>query len=156
MIIPSFIAIRKKDLVVVLRKRFGRGTKSLKNQPRDVIKMRDYPSLFMAFLSHFSSYDVTWLFLDWLCPPTKISFKKAERQRHFCTTLVLINKICAIKKRLKGCAPTFVYFHIKLVFHNRKIMGFLQFTCEYITYEYAFLMDIVCVDILTVENLSSI
>ena len=67
--IISFIAISnsitlKKNLVVVLRKRFGRGTKSLKNQPRDVIKMRDYPSLFRGFLSHFSSYDVTWLIFE--------------------------------------------------------------------------------------------
>ena len=42
-----------------------------KSQPCDVIKIKDNPSLFAGFLSHFSShlppfYDVTWLIFETL------------------------------------------------------------------------------------------
>ena len=52
------------------------GTKWLKNQPRDVVKMSDY--LFFRFFSHFSShlprfYDVTWLIFTTLCPATFVA-----------------------------------------------------------------------------------
>ena len=48
------------------------GQSVLKNQSCDVIKMRNYPSLFMGFLFHFSShfpnfYHVTWLIFEALC-----------------------------------------------------------------------------------------
>ena len=59
----------KQQMRQMLERRSG--TKYLKNQPCDVIKMWDYPSLFQGFsfplLSSTSFYDVTWLIFQTLC-----------------------------------------------------------------------------------------